>query len=429
MKTAKMLAILVLMLVMVGNLAGQNSQVKFRATVTADEDHNIVPVCYGDYFVEVAINDILEDANAVLTGIASVQVCYSSALGLVLGDNVEVYGYYWGGICPKQYCGRVQIIDDSFYIMRIEEYGDNDWMVSGNNMYAIPPGNIGIGTTSPAAPLDVRRSAPGTNVVAAFFTNPSDAVDSAVSIDLGIGTALPTEWRLKATHNSLEIGNAVILPPAITIGNSNKVAISNGLNVGGGGDVAVHAASGMIPLILITGKHGVVTFGQDYGIYAWGGQKAGYFSGDVSVSGNLGIGTTNPGSYKLAVNGSAAKTGGGSWSVFSDVRLKNINGGYEHGLSEIIRLNPVRYNYKENNELQLPTDNECVGLVAQEVQSVIPEAVEENSKGYLMVNNDPIIWAMVNAIKQLKTENDQLKQRLDTLEQAINKQNQLLQNM
>jgi multidrug efflux pump subunit AcrA (membrane-fusion protein) len=43
---------------------------------------------------------------------------------------------------------------------------------------------------------------------------------------------------------------------------------------------------------------------------------------------------------------------------------------------------------------------EHIGVVAQEVQKVIPEAVSENSKGYLIVNNDPIIWSMLNAIKE-----------------------------
>jgi hypothetical protein len=69
--------------------------------------------------------------------------------------------------------------------------------------------------------------------------------------------------------------------------------------------------------------------------------------------------------------------------------------------------------------LELPTDKEQVGLVAQEVQDVIPEAVEENDKGYLMLNSDPIIWSMVNAIKELKAENDSLKQRLEALESRI----------
>ena len=501
MKMTKMLAILVLVLGLVGNLSGQNSPVKFRATVTAGEDHNVVPVCYGDYFVEVAINELLEDANAVLTGITSVQVCYKNVLGLVLGDNVEVYGYYWGGICPKQYCGRVQIMDDSYYILRIiEGYGDNDWMVSGDNMYAIPPGNVGIGTTSPVAPLDVRRSAPGTNVVAGLFTNPSDVADSAVSLDLALGTALPTVWRITASDYSMLFTYAAIAYPALGISSTNHVWMSNGLSVSNSNEPAIYSAVGMVPMILITGKHGLVSFGEDYGIYAWGGQKAGYFQGNVQVAGRLGVGTSNPqnelhivglakfelptgsiavstpggwpgiisfsanghrrdiivddsslrfltssssspapadngitivesgavgigtnspGSYRLAVNGSAAKPGGGSWSNFSDIRLKEINGDYKAGLSEVSKLNPVRYRYKENSQFGLPADKEFVGVIAQEVQSTIPEAVEQDDKGYLMVNNDPIIWAMVNAIKELRTQNQELRQRVEALERIV----------
>ncbi len=140
--------------------------------------------------------------------------------------------------------------------------------------------------------------------------------------------------------------------------------------------------------------------------------------GDFST-GKVGIATTSPGGYTLAVNGSAAKPGGGSWSNFSDIRLKELNGRYERGLSEVSKLSPVRYRYKENNDLELPSENEFVGVVSQQVQSIIPEAVEENDNGYFMVNNDPIIWAMVNAIKELKAENESLKQKLEALEGAI----------
>jgi hypothetical protein len=133
--------------------------------------------------------------------------------------------------------------------------------------------------------------------------------------------------------------------------------------------------------------------------------------------GNVGIGTTNPGSYRLAVNGNAAKSSGGiSWAVFSDVRLKQITGNYEYGLCQIGKLKPVRYRYKRDNELGLPTIQEQVGLVAQDVQNVIPDAVSENEQGYLMLNSDPIIWAMLNAIKELKAENEELKQRIEALE-------------
>jgi septal ring factor EnvC (AmiA/AmiB activator) len=51
---------------------------------------------------------------------------------------------------------------------------------------------------------------------------------------------------------------------------------------------------------------------------------------------------------------------------------------------------------------------EHIGFVAQEVEKVIPEAVTRNSRGYLLVNNDPILWTMFNAIKQQQAEIDAL---------------------
>ena len=136
----------------------------------------------------------------------------------------------------------------------------------------------------------------------------------------------------------------------------------------------------------------------------------------TAADGNVGVGTTSPGSYKLAVNGTAAKPGGGSWDNFSDIKLKEVKSPYECGLKEVGKLNPVHFSYKKDNALGLPSNQEYVGLVAQDVQRVIPEAVNKNDNGYLMLNNDPIIWAMLNAIKELKAENELLIKRIEALE-------------
>ena len=69
--------------------------------------------------------------------------------------------------------------------------------------------------------------------------------------------------------------------------------------------------------------------------------------------------------------------------------------------------------------MKLPSDRDYVGVVAQEVQAVIPEAVERGEEGYLEVNNDPIIWTMLNAIKDLKAENDALRQELNALKKRV----------
>ena len=149
----------------------------------------------------------------------------------------------------------------------------------------------------------------------------------------------------------------------------------------------------------------------------------------VKGTGDVGIGTDDPDAL-LSVNGAADKPGGGSWDTFSDSRLKDVGVQFTPGLKALAELQPVHYHYKVGNPLQLPSQPEYVGVVAQQVQRAIPEAVQPNKDGYLTVNNDPIIWTMLNAIKELNqklqdkdAENAELKVRLEKLELLINPKN------
>ena len=166
-------------------------------------------------------------------------------------------------------------------------------------------------------------------------------------------------------------------------------------------------------------------------------------SSDLYVSGNLGIGTVNPIDKLHAVGSSFFDLGSGSISIStpdgspgliafspngyqrniifddSSIRLKDVGDNFERGLAEVSELNPIWYNYSKDNELHLDSDTKFVGVVAQEVQKVIPEAVEKSDSGCFNVNNDPIIWAMVNAIKELKAENEELKKKVNELEKKL----------
>ena len=50
-----------------------------------------------------------------------------------------------------------------------------------------------------------------------------------------------------------------------------------------------------------------------------------------------------------------------------------------------------------------------VGVIAQEIQEVLPDVVEELNTGALSVNPDNITWYLVNAIKELSAEVNALK--------------------
>src|SRR5215216_345254 len=134
----------------------------------------------------------------------------------------------------------------------------------------------------------------------------------------------------------------------------------------------------------------------------------------IGANGRVGIGTSAP-TDTLSVNGTASKPGGGTWAVFSDERLKNIKGNFSSGLNAVMRLQPLRYEYKTDNALGIKSPGEHIGFGAQAVQQVIPEAVTQNANGYLMVNNDPIIWTMLNAIKEQQKEIVELKRQIRQL--------------
>ena len=123
--------------------------------------------------------------------------------------------------------------------------------------------------------------------------------------------------------------------------------------------------------------------------------------------GNVGIATLTP-AHRIAVTGTAGLSTGTAWTNTSDIRLKDIDGDYEYGLDRIMKLHPVRFHYKKDNPLALPSDVAMTGFIAQEVQPVFPEAVTARDDGYLEFNIHPISVAMVNAVKELGTRSDAL---------------------
>ncbi len=138
----------------------------------------------------------------------------------------------------------------------------------------------------------------------------------------------------------------------------------------------------------------------------------------IMSDGKVGIGTNAPG-YNLHVVGTAGLSTGTAWTNASDIRLKDIDGDYEYGLNEVLKLHTVRYHYKKNNALKLPSEHAMTGIIAQEVQSVIPDAIRTREDGYLELNIDPIHWAVVNAVKELHSEIQERDQKIQKLESEV----------
>jgi len=151
-------------------------------------------------------------------------------------------------------------------------------------------------------------------------------------------------------------------------------------------------------------------------------------AGDVYIANNLGIGTNAP-TFDLSVSGTAAKTGGGSWAVFSDQRLKKNITSMSGSLDTIDALRPVNFEYKNDEHFSyLPGVQR--GFIAQEVRGVIPQWVHQADDGYLYLDQTGYEALLVDAvqelraekdaqIQQLKSENDKLQSRVDRLEDIL----------
>jgi len=221
---------------------------------------------------------------------------------------------------------------------------------------------------------------------------PTSSIDISATGDVGIGTASPAKkLHVQAQNSQILIdrtANTAANYALVNFGTNTAVKFLIGMNA----DSDVNAD-----------RLGFFDF---------------VFNPNVAVmtvtGGNIGIGTNAP-TQKLSVNGTAGKTGGGTWDVFSDIRLKKIRGTYNSGLNAVMRLQPLRYEYKPDNALGLTSDGEHIGFSAQAVQQVIPEAVTTTSNGYLMVRSDPILWSMLNAIKEQQKEIVELKQQIRQL--------------
>ena len=229
-----------------------------------------------------------------------------------------------------------------------------------------------------------------------------------------------TALGYNAGFSTGSLNNATAIGANAIVSESNALVLGSGANVGIGTSAPGHLldVAGFVAFDSTGQNNGNgidLTFGVDAGEGISSSRTAGPnqygldlytdYNRRISIEqhGNVGIGTTSPDNL-LTVNGSADKPGGGSWGTFSDGRLKTVNGGFTPGLSQVMKIHPVHYRYKQDNAMGIRDTDEHIGVVAQDVQKVIPEAVTENSKGYLLVNNDPIIWTMLNAIKEQQRE-------------------------
>lgn len=245
-----------------------------------------------------------------------------------------------------------------------------DATLGQTRMVITPGGNVGIGTTAPAAKLDTA------------------------------GTIRSTAQTIPTSGEGLEViyagGNGYLTSYNRSSSAYRPLFIdSSFLQLNGISDQKVQIGKFNTPEI---GREKLEVFGRTI------------IQGDIHVSGCLIVGL-------FVIAGFCS----------SDLRLKRQVTPFPNLLDKVARLQPVHFYWRADEFPKRHFGGEqSYGLIAQEVEEVLPELVTKDKEGYRAVNYSKLPLMMLQAIKEMKGEQDTLKQqnatlqtRLATLEQMM----------
>ena len=131
----------------------------------------------------------------------------------------------------------------------------------------------------------------------------------------------------------------------------------------------------------------------------------------ITANGNVGVGIKDP-NYKLQINGPAHAT---SFVNMSDKKYKKditvINGA----LDKVKSIEGVTFKWNEETYPYDAPEGEQVGLIAQDVEKIMPDIVSTDSSGDKSISYDRLTPLLIEAIKEQQKTIDDLKEEVENL--------------
>jgi len=282
-------------------------------------------------------------------------------------------------------------------------------------------GSVGVGVTNPQVELHVKSN---------------DGVDG--NADIGVESDAGYKWTMSSTH----AGNWVLnrnIP-----GNYQAINVLQNGNVGLGncgspvstldvrGTVCINGASSTWTGLNVRGSirltepnnnriGNIYSTTSNYGPAANRGHKLVLTANDGSGTNNdeiwIGANTGSNNTGNIQLNASNLTFKGAAIHTTSDGTLKKDITPVPDALNRVCQLRGVNYRWK--NEI-MDENKLHIGVIAQEVEKVFPETVA-TIEGEKYVSYDELVGALIEAVKDLKKENDGLKQKVSDLELIVKK--------
>jgi hypothetical protein len=329
--------------------------------------------------------------------------------------------------------------------------GTNRWNTynqgSAQNYFS---GNVGIGSGKqvPGVALDVAggltvvggsNSTSSTVSLTAGTTTTSGGAGGAISLTggagssstaAGVGGAVAITAGASGNNSTGSAGgggititsgagntlNTLGVPGAITIatgapgiagqsGNGISILASNGFSAAtnsNGGNIVITAGNGAFT----SGVNGSITLSATGSAGGGGANIVAAFGTNASATFKVKSGATD----KLTLDTSGNLTATGDVSAYSDARLKTNVEVIDGALGKVLAVRGVTFNKTDDEKNERHT-----GVIAQELQKVLPEAVREDKDGMLTVAYGNTVGLLIEAIKELNAKVETLSAELAAL--------------
>lgn len=244
--------------------------------------------------------------------------------------------------------------------------------------------------------------------------------------------------RANATNASIEFVNSANTAVNLTVYDSGNAVVRNNLTVGSltSGSAVFNTGSVQVQNFGGSANSGVVYFGTSGSRYLYYNATSDTYAMpnarfDLTNAANQ-FSVTYPGKaqwfpcvdsngaytvYNAGGTGVFVSNGSTAWSANSDERLKNIREDITGAVDMVESIRTVKFTWKAEDDYNeaygLEDDaKKVIGVIAQDVEAVLPEAITHNTNGYLGVQYTDLIPVCMAAIKELSARVKELEAKL-----------------
>jgi hypothetical protein len=367
--------------------------------------------------------DILTSGDLAVAGATAFNALAGTGTRMVVADNTGILS--------------TQSIPTGFSTLNAIPKGDGAGMTS-SALYN-DGANVGVGTTTPLFPMDVHKTLASAADANIRVYNPSENSGDKAGIRFGVGSFWAVHLNTQLNGNWLELTNNSGTPyhrwtvdsyypgvagTAYIQGTGANLALMGGYTGIGTNspDRHLEVVSSNFQVARLTGTGIGAALELRSTLYndwlvgtAYGALYLSYSTTDFSSHSDQYVFNTNS-FISFQDNAKSLGTGGSRWTAVyavngtvqtSDIRFKTNIKPLAYGLDEIMKLKPVSYSWKSD------LSSKKVGLIAQEVQKIVPEVVINDET--LGMNYGELVPVLINAIQEQQKTIEQLEARIDAL--------------